>query len=108
MNVQTHHPDDIFKLQQRMSHERHAEQRDRYRAVLLALEGQLTQSISQILQRSRRFVQRWVYAYRDHGIDAIVAKPRGGSKAKLDLPQQKQLIARFKAGPTQVDGGKCT
>ena len=108
MNVQSHNPEDIAQLRQRIDGEHNAQQRDRYRAVLLALEDDLTESIAQTLGRSRRFVQRWVYAYRDHGIEAIGAKPRGGSKPKLDPHQQQQFIERFKAGPTQADGGSCT
>ena len=50
-----------------------------------------------------------ITAYRDHGIDAIGERPRGGSQPKLDPQAQIQFIERFKAGPVpETDGGKCT
>jgi len=88
--------------------ERDAEQRDRYRAALLAIEQQSTRTIMTMTARSRGFVQRWAYAYRDGGIEAIAARPCGGSQPKLDAARQAEFIARFKAGPTEADGGLCT
>jgi len=83
--------------------ERDAEQRDRYRAALLAIEQQSTRTIMTMTARSRGFVQRWAYAYRDGGIEAIAARPCGGSQPKLDAARQAEFIARFKAGPTEAD-----
>lgn len=80
MQIQAHHPDDLERLRQRSR-----QQRDRYRAVALALEGHSVPEIAQILARSRRFVQLWVYAYRDHGLDAIVPKRQSGCPSKLPV-----------------------
>ena len=74
MNVRVHHPNDLQQLSDIIHKEADAKQRDRYRAVLLALEGKTTKAIMTTLDRSRRFVQRWVYVYRDGGIDAIGPK----------------------------------
>lgn len=52
-------------------------------------------------------MQRWAYAYRDHGIQGLTAQPRGGSQPKLSRELQKQFVERFKAGPTECDGGVC-
>lgn len=98
---------DREELQRRIRSERDASQRDRYRAALLALEGQETPGIIKALGRSRGFVQRWAYAYRDGGIDAITPKPRGGSKSKMTPDQQQAFLQRFQAGPTAADGGVC-
>ncbi len=99
---------DRDELAQLMRNERDAEQRDRYRAALLAIERHPTQTIMTMTARSRGFVQRWAYAYRDGGIEAIAPRPCGGSQPKLDAAQQIEFIARFKAGPTDTDGGLCT
>ena len=104
MNVNTHRPEDRQQLHARIQKETNAKQRARYRAVLLALDGQFTEAIMRILCRSKNFVQRWVYAYRDGGIDAIRPKPPSGRPSKLSVQEQSRFKERFLAGPTQEDG----
>jgi transposase len=99
MNVELHHPKDLQRLHYRSRKERNAKQRDRYRAVLLALAGQSTETIMQTLDRSRNFVQRWVYAYRDGGIDAIYPRRQTGRPRKLTELEEVQLRERILAGP---------
>jgi len=101
-------PADDAALEQVVRRATHAEQRDRYRAALLAARGEETLSIIETLARSRGFVQRWAYAYRDGGTDALRAKPRGGRKPRLSAEQQRQFYQRVVAGPTDADGGLCT
>ncbi len=108
MNISERTPGDCAELQNRIKQERNAKQRDRYRAALLAIQGCQTQQIIDALARSRGFVQRWAYAYRDGGIDAIVTKPQPGAKPKLSPKQLQQFIERFAAGPIETDGGRCT
>jgi transposase len=98
---------EVAELNRRIRQERNAEQRDRYRAVLLAIEGLETGDIQDRLGRSRGFVQRWAYAYRDSGLAGLVAQKRGGSQPKLSAEQQQRFLERFKAGPTESDGGVC-
>ena len=109
MHIKPHQSDDLEQLQQCIACERDAEQRDRYRVVLLAIEGHETKAIMATLARSRGFVQRWAYAYRDDGLEAIGEQPRGGSQPKLSPQEQARFIERFEAGPIpQADGGRCT
>ena len=91
-------------LKRRTRVERDAEQRDRLRAVVLALEGLETAEIQQMLGRSRGFVQRWVYAYRDHGLDAVARTPHPGRPPRLRAARLDELRARLDAGPTPADG----
>jgi len=94
MNVELHH----------RSHKEHnAKQRDRYRAVLLALEGQNTKAIMHTLDRSKNFVQRWVYAYRDGGIDAIYPRRQTGRPRKLTELEEVEFRERILAGPKPED-----
>ena len=79
--------------------------RDRYRAVLLALEGEEAAGIAEELGRARRSVQDWAYAYRDGGIDAIQPARRKGREPKLPRGREAALMARLDAGPTEADGG---
>ena len=45
MNVQPHDTTDLEELLKRIREERDTKQRDRYRAILLALKGQTTEAI---------------------------------------------------------------
>ena len=98
MNVRVHHPNDPKRLSDMSRKERDAKQRDRYRAVLLALEGHSTPAIMITLDRSRRFVQRWVYLYRDGGIDALCPQRQTGRPRKLTGHEEAQLRERILAG----------
>jgi transposase len=104
MQITAYHPDDLEHLRQRSQQQRDAKQRDRYRAVLLALEGHSAPEIAQTLARSRRFVQLWVYAYRDHGLEAIVPKRQPGCPSKLPVAQEPSFKQRLLTGPTETDG----
>ena len=50
--------------------------------------GILTTVIMDKLDRSKNFVQRWSYAYRDGGIDAIAVKLRSGRPVKLSRQEE--------------------
>ena len=104
MQVTAHHPEDLEQLRQYRRQQRHATQRDRYRAVLLALEGHEAPAIARTLDRSRRFVQRWVYQYRDHGLEALGSQRQSGRPSKLPVAQQEAFKTRFLADPTEADG----
>jgi transposase len=95
---------DQHKLKLMAHKEKDAEQRDRYRAALMAIQEQEAPVIAAALDRSRRFVQRWAYAYRDGGVEALKDKPRGGSKPKFPHARAAELKARLDAGPRPEDG----
>jgi transposase len=104
MQIRPHHPDDLEQLRQRSRQQRDAKQRDRYRAVGLALEDHGAPEIARILARSRRFVQLWVYAYRDRGLEAIGPKRQSGCPSRLPEAKQPSFKERLRAGPTEADG----
>ncbi len=103
MNVKAHHARDLQQLRDISRKHLDAKQRDRYRAVLLALQGQTTKTIMHTLDRSKNFVQRWVYAYRDGGIDAICPRRQSGRPRKLPKLEEVQLRERILAGPRPQD-----
>ena len=107
MHITPHHPDDLIELDRRIRVERNAKQRDRYRAVRLALDGQATKTIMAMLGRSKDFVQRWSYCYRDGGLGTIAEKPRPGRPTKLPREKEQAFRQRLRAGPTP-DDGVCT
>lgn len=103
MQISEREAGDLKKLRSRARKERVAEQKDRLMVAALAIEGLETMDIQRAVGRSRGFVQRWVYAYRDGGIEALKDKPRGGSVAKIHGENLRKLKARIDAGPTAED-----
>ena len=104
MQVTERQAGDVAELARLAKRETKAAQRDRYRAVLMAIEGQGAPAIATTLARSRRHVQDWVYAYRDGGIEQLQPKPRPGRPTKLPREREAQLRARLDAGPLASDG----
>jgi transposase len=103
MQVTERRSGDLAKLRAPARREPRAEQRDRLLAVVKAIEGRETLAIAEALSRSRAFVQRWVYAYRDRGIEAIAARKPGGDRSKIRDVLAERLKARLEAGPTPAD-----
>ena len=103
MQIHAWYSGDLQELSWKASHETNAKQRDRYRAVALALHGYTTPQIRHMLARSKNFVQRWNYAYRDGGIDALLPKPNPGRPVKLPPEQEQVFKQRMLAGPTEGD-----
>jgi transposase len=103
MFVTLRDPADLDWLDQQIGRERNARQRDRYRVVRLALDGMETLAIVGVVARSRKFVQEWVYRYRDHGREALVPLKQPGRRPKLSVEQHEQLKRRLDAGPRPQD-----
>lgn len=104
MLIKEREPGDVKRLRELARREKRAEQKDRLMVAVLAIEQMETLEIQRSLCRSRGFVQRWSYAYRDGGIEAVRDKPRGGSEAKISGEKAEKLKARLDAGPTEADG----
>jgi transposase len=108
MNVRLRDPLDREAIERGAATRRDPKLRDRYRAVLAAVDGTEAQDIAREIHRSRRFVQMWVYRYRDQGIAGLKDKPRPGQACKLTAEQQECFRQRILKGPTQADGLACT
>ena len=104
MTVTPHTAGDRRVLQKRMTREPNAKQRDRYRAVLLAMDGLAGDEIAGRVGRSPRFVDEWAGRYRKGGLDALVPKRQPGRPPKLTPDQEAALRARLDAGPRDADG----
>ena len=104
MTVTPRDPTDRQTLEEKVARERDALQRDRYRAVLLAMDGLAGDEVAARVGRSPRFVDEWVGRYRDGGLDALVPKKQPGRRPKLTAAQAEQLKRRLDAGPTEADG----
>lgn len=104
MEITEREPGDAAWMRERVRAEKNALRRDRWRAVLLALEGGQARRIAEALGRARRSVQDWVYAYRDGGVGAVQPGPRPGRPTKLPRGREAELRARLDAGPKDADG----
>ena len=87
-----------------MARESNAKQRDRYRAVLLAMDGLEGDEIAGRVGRSPRFVDEWVGRYRKGGVATLRPKRQPGRPPKLTAEQERLLKARLDAGPRASDG----
>lgn len=104
MDVTAHVPEDVQHLRERIAREPKAKRRDRFRCVLEALQGQETLFIARLVGRSRKFVQHWVYQYRDHGLAGLEGRKYPGRRPKLSPEREQQLMDRLDADPTKADG----
>ena len=80
-----------------------AKQRDRYRAVELAIAGYPSKEVMARLGRSRGFVQRWCYAYRAHGLGAVRPASPPGRPTTLPAELHAAFKQRILDGPTRAD-----
>ena len=108
MKVTVRREGDLERLDELIARERVAVQRDRLRAVRLALDGVEALQIAATLSRSRRFVQEWAYAYRDGGVEAIEPGKSSGRPTKLPRDKEQAFRARMLGGATGADGGVCS
>jgi transposase len=97
MNVIPKSLSDPHEVRRRIRTEHNAKQRDRYRAVHLALAGHTAPQIAEKIGRSRRFVQRWVYAYREAGLNAMTATKQTGQPTKLPRHQETIFLNHLTA-----------
>lgn len=104
MNVTVRESTDLEELQKRIRQETDAKQRDRWRAVLLALEGRSTAEIMATLDRSKNFVQRWVYFYRDHGLERVRPKKQPGQPQRLPHSQEQAFLQRINSKEQALRG----
>src|SRR5688500_14929624 len=104
MLITPHAPEDRHRLSELVAGEHNAKQRDRYRAVLLAMEAMEGDAIALRLARSPRFVDEWAARYRRGGVEALFPKRQLGRPPKFTPEQTQQLKARLDAGPRDTDG----
>lgn len=103
MDLRLHDHSDLPWLLERIDAETDARQRDRYRVVELALAGKPTREIAAIVRRPRKFVQDWVYRYRDQGRDGLLPRKQTGRPPTLLPGQVEAFTRRIDAGVTEAD-----
>jgi transposase len=74
----------------------------------MALERRTISHIMYVLSRSKNFVQRWTYFYRDGGIEAIVQTPQKGRPTILIANNEQVFKQRILTGPISADNRLCT
>jgi transposase len=104
MHVSERQIGDVERLKQLIRGERDAKQRDRFRMVALALGGEEKLRIAELLGVAKSTVEKWAYAYRDGGIDALYPGKAPGATPKLTPEQQEAFRRRMLEGPRPEDG----
>ncbi len=104
MDITPHDSDGRSRLAGLTRGEKHAMQRDRFRAIALALDREMTTGIEGKLGRSKAFVQRLVYADPNHGLDATKPGKAAGNKCRLTPNELERFRQRVIAGPTEANG----
>lgn len=104
MTIEPFAPEDRSLLATLAAAEPNAKQRDRYRAVALAMGGLAGDDVAARVGRSPRFVDAWAARYRAGGVEALRPPKRPGPRPKLTPAQAERLRARLDAGPTPADG----
>jgi transposase len=104
MKVVPTNPDDHQRLKELAASEKNALQRDRYRAVLLAVDDLQGDKIAGHIGRSPRFVDQWIARYRSQGLAGLIPKKQPGARPKLTPELEARLRQRLDAGPTPADG----
>ncbi len=112
MTVTLRDPSDLAALRESVRAEPCAQQRDRFRAVLLAAGGEDGEAlagdeIARRIARSPRFVDQWVGRYRGGGLAALRPRKARGRAPALTPGQLAAFKARVVAGPAAADGGVC-
>jgi transposase len=100
---------DRERLEELVRRETNAKQRDRYRAVLLALQGGEKIDIARTLARSKSFVEDWVYAYRDaldpaQALDGLRPRKQPGATPRLPREREAEFLRRVDESPRESDG----
>lgn len=104
MKITPHAVEDRDRLVGHVGREADAKQRDRYRAVLLAMDGHQGDAVARTLGRSPRFVDEWVGRYRRGGMTGLVPRKQPGRRPRLTPEQEGRLRERLDAGATDADG----
>src|SRR5687767_11505886 len=75
--------------------------RDRLQIVLLAHRGRKHQDIAADLCVNRRSVQRWLNAYCERGLDALVPRKAKGATAKIPAALADEIKRWVIQGPAK-------
>jgi transposase len=70
-------------------------------AVARVRSGYTQKEVADFLGVHPRSVQRWMQAYRRHGLAGLKAKPASGRPPKLTARQQRQVLQWFRRSPTE-------
>jgi transposase len=74
-------------------------ERRRRLAVIRVRSGYTQQEVAEFLGVCPRSVQRWMRAYRQHGLAGVKAKPHPGREPRFSAAQERQVLRWFRRSP---------
>jgi transposase len=77
--------------------------RIRLQAIVLAGQGRTAEEIADLLDVSRRAIQKWVHRYNQSGVEGLQRRCGQGRREKLSLEEKDRLCSRIEAGPREDD-----
>jgi len=92
-------PDEVERLEQAFRSAASRKLRDRLQIVLLAHRGRKHQDIATDLCVHRRSVQRWLNAYLERGLDALVPRKAAGAPGKIPADLGDEIRRWVIGGP---------
>lgn len=101
MHVEDRHGVDELRREARS--QKDARMRIRLQAVVLGRQGRTAEEVADLLDVSRRAVQKWVHRYNRFGVDGLRRRPGQGRREKLSLEEKDRLCSRIEAGPREDD-----
>jgi putative transposase len=101
MRVEAH--DTTEQLRESIRQSSEADERDRMRMVLFAMEGETGASIAERLGCTDRVVRKWIQRYNEGGLAGLRDLPRSGRPRHLEASRDEALRQRLDEGAKPED-----
>lgn len=105
MRVEPHNT--LEELQASVHRTSDADERDRVRMLMHAMQGETGAAIAERLGCTDRVVRKWVRRYNEEGLEGLKDLPRSGRPRHLDQAKDEDVRTRLDAG-AQPGDGVCT
>jgi transposase len=102
MRVEPH--DSVEELREAVRRTPDADERDRIRMVVHAMEGETGAAIAQRLGCTDRVVRKWIHRYNEAGLAGLQDLPRSGRPRHLEVEKEADVRQRLDAGAKPEDG----
>jgi len=96
--------DSMGELREAVRRTADADERDRVRMVVHAMEGETGAAIARRLGCTDRVVRKWIHRYNEGGLAGLQDLPRSGRPRHLEAEKDERVRQRLDAGAQAQDG----